>query len=255
MTRIVYANLGYLRGIDGSIRQHVGRFWRHVYTPLAAQTESIAQLTAKIKEFSPDLCCLVELDRGSITNRFFDQLPTIGSELMPVSVAHGKYGMRRPLSPFHVSYGKSNAFLAKRPVTATDRYLRDGRKKLVYDIRLQTETLAVRVLVVHLSLVENERARQIRELSHWVAEDHTSTIVVGDFNAFRGESELRPLLASGHLYHANKGMEPTFRFGPWRAALDTCLISEDLRNHAKITIVDQPYSDHQMLVMDVGGSH
>ncbi|MEN3792222.1 endonuclease/exonuclease/phosphatase family protein [Fulvimarina sp. MAC3] len=251
MTRIVYANLGYLRGIDGSIRQHVGRFWRHVYTPLAAQTESISQLSAKIRELSPDLCCLVELDRGSITNRFFDQLPTIGGDLLPVSGAHGKYGRTRTLSPFHISYGKSNAFLAKRPVTATDRYLTDGKKKLVYDIRLQTERLAVRVLVVHLSLVESERTRQIRELATWVAEDHASTVVVGDFNALRGESELAPLLASGHLYHANKGMEPTFRFGPWRAALDTCLISEDLRETATIRIVDQPYSDHQMLVMDV----
>ncbi|RFC63095.1 hypothetical protein DYI37_14270 [Fulvimarina endophytica] len=251
MTRIVYANLGYLRGIDGSIRQHVGRVWRHVYTPLAAQTESIAQLTAKVQELSPDLCCLVEIDRGSITNRFFDQLPTIGGDLFPVSGAHGKYGTERTLSPLHISYGKSNAFLAKRPLVATDRYLKDGKKKLVYDIRMEAGSLDLRVLVVHLSLVESERALQIRELATWVAEQQASTIVVGDFNVFKGDAELRPLLASGHLYHANRGMEPTFRFGPWRAALDTCLISEDLREQASITIVDQPYSDHQMLVMDI----
>ncbi|MDY8108402.1 endonuclease/exonuclease/phosphatase family protein [Fulvimarina sp. 2208YS6-2-32] len=251
MTRIVYANLGYLRGIDGSFRQHVGRFWRHVYTPIKAQTTSISQLTAVVEELSPDLCCLVELDRGSITNRFFDQLPTIGGKLFPVSVAHGKYGTERILSPLHFSYGKSNAFLAKAPVEAADRYLTDGKKKLVYDIRMTGPTTNLRILVVHLSLVVTERARQIEELAGWVAEEDASTIVVGDFNVFRGERELKPLLASGHLFHANRGMEPTFRFGPWRAALDTCLISEDLRSSACVTIVDQPYSDHQMLVMDV----
>lgn len=247
MTRIVYANLGYLRAINGSIRHHLGRWHHHVYTPLRVQTESIAQLTATISRLDPDLCCLVEVDRGSITNRFYDQFPRLQGKTFVHAEAHGKYGLDRRPGRLALSHGKSNAFLAKRKVIARDRYLQDGKKKLVHEIRID----GVRILVVHLSLAFRVRSRQIAELADWIGEEEGPTILVGDFNVFRGERELLPLLKSGHLIYANRGLEPTFRLGPYRAALDTCLMSKTLAEQAKVSVVDQPYSDHQMLFIEL----
>ncbi|KQT86264.1 endonuclease/exonuclease/phosphatase family protein [Aurantimonas sp. Leaf443] len=247
MTRIVYANLGYSRAIDGSLRHHVGRLHHHLYTPLSAQRQSLSYVRQRIEALDPDLCCLVEIDRGSPTNRYFDQFPELHGGSFGTARIDGKYGADTKLRRLSPSFGKSNAFFSRESVEASARYLAVGKKRLVYDIDLA----GIRVLLVHFSLRYRVRTVQIAEVRTWLAEREGPTVVIGDFNAFRGPRELEPLLDGGTLFHANATAGPTFRLGPWRAALDTCLLSSDLKDRFSIEVIDQPFSDHQMLKIDI----
>lgn len=161
----------------------------------------------------------------------------------------GKYSADRRFRRLSVSRGKSSAFLATGHLPFTARYLDDGKKRLVYDIDLP----GVRVLLAHCSLLRRVRARQLEQLSQWAAERDTPTIVTGDFNMFGGARELEPLLRDGRFTYLNAGLGPTFRLGPWRASLDPCLVSGGLEQRCKVRIIDMPFSDHQMLVMDIDG--
>ncbi|WP_152048469.1 endonuclease/exonuclease/phosphatase family protein [Aureimonas psammosilenae] len=247
MVRIVYANLGYLREIDGSLAHHIRRAHHHFFTPRAAQMRSLALVKGALKKLQPDLSCFVEIDQGSLTNGFFDQFPILREDHHLTGTIDNKYSATRKYRRLSISRGKSNAFLANRTVDFTRRYLDYGKKRLVYDIDIE----GIRVLVVHCALTKRTRAAQYEQISGWIAERDMPTVVVGDFNAMWGESELAPLLQCGRLVHANRLLGPTFRFGPWRAALDTCLISADLERHCRIEIIDQPFSDHKMFKIDV----
>lgn len=251
MVRIVYANLGYLREIDGSLAHHIRRAHHHVFTPRAAQLRSLSFVKNAMRELKPDLSCFVEIDQGSLTNGFFDQFPVLREDHHLVGTIDNKYSATRKYRRLSISRGKSNAFLASRNVDFTRRYLSFGKKRLVYDIDIE----GIRVLVVHCALTRRTRALQYAEIARWIAERDMPTIVVGDFNAMSGDGELEPLLRGGHLVHANRLLGPTFRFGPWRASLDTCLVSAELETRCRIEILDQPFSDHKMFNIDVDTSH
>ncbi len=249
MLRIVYANLGYSRDIDGSLGHHVRRVHHHVFTTKRVQLRSLQHVRDRLRALQPDLSCFVEIDRGSLTNGFFDQSRALVEEHHTTVRIDNKYSAERQFRRLSVSRGKSNAFLASRPLTYVARYLSSGKKRLVYDI----EIAGIRILMAHLSLRYRIRCLQLAELAKWVGESEAPTVVIGDFNLFRGSGELRPLLADGRLVHANAHSGPTFRLGPYRAALDICLLSRDLRDRCKVTILDQPYSDHQMIQLDIDG--
>jgi len=249
MIRIVYANLGYSRAIDGSIGHHVRRVHHHLFTTERVQRRALAQVRERLDTLQPDLACFVEIDRGSFNNGFLDQVRLLADDRHTTVRIDNKYGADRRFRRLSVSRGKSNAFLASRPVRHEARYLSVGKKRLVYDI----EIAGVRVLVAHLSLRYRIRSLQIRELAAWVTEREEPTVVLGDFNLFRGARELEPLLASGRLVHANAQAGPTFRLGPYRATLDTCLASRDLIERCSVAILDQPFSDHQMIQLDIAG--
>ncbi|KQT57443.1 MULTISPECIES: endonuclease/exonuclease/phosphatase family protein [unclassified Aureimonas] len=247
MLRIVYANLGYSREINGSIGHHLRRAHHHVFTPKAAQMRSLGFVKEKLRALKPDLSCFVEIDQGSLTNGFLDQLPVLREEHHQFARIDNKYSATPKFGRLSVSKGKSNAFLASQPVACTARYLDDGTKRLVYDIEIQ----GLRVMVVHCSLRAGVRARQFEQMAGWIDERDVPTMLVGDFNLFKGASELAPLLRRGNLYHANSASGPTFRFGPYRANLDSCLLSPSLQERASIDVIDQPFSDHQMLKIDI----
>jgi endonuclease/exonuclease/phosphatase family metal-dependent hydrolase len=249
MLRIVYANLGYSRDINGSIGHHVRRAHHHVFTTQRVQLRSLGLVRQRLAELKPDLSCFAEIDKGSLTNGFFDQVGALAEAHHTTVRIDNKYSADRRFRRLSVSRGKSNAFLASRPLTYVARYLSAGKKRLVYDIQIS----GVRILMAHLSLRYHVRCLQMGELARWVAESDAPTVVIGDFNLFRGAGELRPLLADGRLVHANAHSGPTFRLGPYRAALDICLLSRDLRDRCKVAILDQPYSDHQMIQLDISG--
>ncbi|WP_185982757.1 endonuclease/exonuclease/phosphatase family protein [Aureimonas mangrovi] len=247
MPRIVYANLGYSREIDGSIAHHVGRVHHHIYTPRQAQVRSLTFVKETLRELKPDLSCFVEIDRGSLTNGFFDQLPVLREDHHATVRIDSKYALGRKLHRFSISRGKSNAFLANHPLAFQARHLSHGKKRLVYDIDMD----GVRILIAHCSLLYRVRERQFAELAEWTRERDVPTIVMGDFNIFRGCRELAPLTGDGRFVRLNEPDRPTFRFGPYQASLDTCLVSADIADACAIEVVPQPFSDHDMLCLDV----
>ena len=59
--KILFANLGYARGIDGSLRAHLKGIGKAFYNPLKSQKIILGQIDKFIQKKDFDLCCFVEI--------------------------------------------------------------------------------------------------------------------------------------------------------------------------------------------------
>ena len=246
--RILFANLGYATGINGSLRQHVGKAFRHALQSKAMQNRVLEQFKAILKDNDPDLACIVELDQGSVHSAFLNQMDALVCALYPVSDVAGKYGPNSPLSklPFHS--GKSNGFLAKKRLLFKHLYFEHGTKRLLYQIDLQPN---LTLFFAHFSLQRKVRAMQFLEMGRIVKRTAGQIIVFGDFNTLSGLGELAPLVADERLVLLNSPDVPTFRFHRWQTVLDLCLTSPSLAASCRLHVIDQPFSDHDALLLDI----
>ncbi len=115
-------------------------------------------------------------------------------------------------------------------------HLRHGSKRLVYEFRLSSGIL---VLMCHLSLRKETRARQFSELKHHLR-DESRVILCGDMNTFGGIPEITSLLNGSRLE-----LLPTPATFPTCAPnkiLDLCLATPNTR--AKAVTLLTPGSDH-----------
>ena len=88
--KILFSNIGYAKGIDGTLWQHLSRAGRYLYCRVPTQTLVLGQLKAIIDLEQPDLCCFVEIDSGSLHSAYVNQL-----KLLNRIGCHGRTG---PLS-------------------------------------------------------------------------------------------------------------------------------------------------------------
>jgi hypothetical protein len=135
--RILFSNLGYATGINGTLRQHAGKVLRHAFQTRAMQHKILAQFNTIIEATNPDLCCLVELDQGSIHSGYFNQMKALISAQYPVFDIADKYGPQSHLSGMLFHRGKSNGFLAKNPQTFDRLYFEHGTKRARLDVILR----------------------------------------------------------------------------------------------------------------------
>ena len=91
-TVILMGNLGYLRGINGYLSQHLRYAHRHVYCSPKIQQAAIAQVMDIIMREDPDICCFVEIDKGSSDLANFNQLEALVSEHYQYYDIENKYG-------------------------------------------------------------------------------------------------------------------------------------------------------------------
>lgn len=246
--RILFSNLGYATGINGTLRQHVGKVFRHALQSKVMQNRVLGQFRAILEHTDPDVCCIVELDQGSVHSAYLNQMAALVSERLPVFDVADKYGPSSPYSklPFHS--GKSNGFLAKTPLVFKHIFFKNGTKRLIYQIELQP---SLTLFFAHFSLNRNVRACQFLEMQRLVDQMTGQVIVFGDFNTLHGLKELTPLLAGGRLHLLNSPHVPTFRFHRWQIILDLCLTSPALAASCRLQVLDQPFSDHDALLLEV----
>ena len=79
-TVILMSNLGYLRGIDGCLSHHFRYAYRHLYCSRGVQESCIKQVMEIIRKENPDICCFVEIDKGSADLGNFNQLEALASD-------------------------------------------------------------------------------------------------------------------------------------------------------------------------------
>jgi endonuclease/exonuclease/phosphatase family metal-dependent hydrolase len=244
--RILFSNMGYARGIDGSLWHHASRAYRHLYFSPAAQHLVLGQLKALIEEGRPDLCCLVEIDRGSRFSGGLNQIEALRGPSYPFFDIADKYGdgdgRRRALQE-----GRSNAFLARAALPFERLYLRHGTKRLVYKIQAAP---GLTIFFAHFSLKSAVRAAQFAEIRALVEACPGEAMVLADFNIMGGFRELVPLTGDGRLIALNKEDQPTFVFHRRKLALDLCLCTPGLAARAAVTVLPQPFSDHDALLVD-----
>lgn len=246
--RILFSNIGYAKGIDGSLRHHVERFGRHFYCTLPVQEQVLGQIKGVIDVEKPDLCCFVEIDQGSLHSARFNQIEALmDSEYRYHDIA-GKYGQRSWLSRMPLHEGKSNAFLARHDTAFERLYFAHGTKRLVYRLAVPGD---ISVFFAHFSLKKKVRAMQFQEMRRLIEDTPGEAIVLADFNVMTGFSELFPLLKGSGLALLNREDEHTFTFHKFNLALDLCICSESLLEKTGLKIIPQPFSDHAALLLEL----
>ena len=245
--RILFSNLGYATGINGSLRQHVGKSFRYAFQTKAMQHNVLAKFSAMMERENPDLCCLVELDQGSIHTAYFNQITALVSVHYPIFDVSNKYGPDSNVSKLLFHRGRSNGFIAKSPLNFERFYFEHGTKRLIYKIALAEK---LTLFFAHFSLKRQVRAQQFLEMRRIAKETFGEVIVFGDFNTLTGLGELAPLLEGGFLQLLNAPDRPTFRFHRWQHTLDLCLCSPSLAPSCELTVIDQSFSDHAALLLE-----
>ncbi|OYU50780.1 MAG: hypothetical protein CFE27_15335 [Alphaproteobacteria bacterium PA1] len=247
--KILFSNLGYATGIDGTLGHHARKALRHAFQTKTMQHQVLLQFGAIIEQNDPDLCCLIEIDRGSAHSNAFNQIEALRSTNYPVFDIADKYGPRSRLSkmPFH--HGKSNGFLSKAPLEFSHLYFESGSKRLIYKIQLAPE---LTLFFAHFSLSKKVRTKQFLEMRKLVESTTGQVILLGDFNIFTGLGELEPLVAGNVLKLLNAPGVPTFRFHRWQHMLDLCLYSPSLAAEIKLSVIKQSFSDHDALLVELG---
>lgn len=242
--RILVSNLGYARDIDGTLLPHISRGFRHFRTATRIQISSLDAYRAIVQSAQPDLCCMLEIDTGSFTSGWFNQFEYLSDPSYPYRDVCSKYSIDGALSRFILTKGKSNGFMAKRSYAFERLYLSQGSKRLIYRIVLE-EGLAL--FFTHLSLKNNTRSQQLKELRMLADKEAGDVLIAGDFNILAGIDELNIFLGDKQYQLLNNPQQGTFTLFGKHYLLDICVASSRIAAYTKLQIIDQPFSDHDAL--------
>lgn len=246
--KILFSNIGYAKGIDGTLWQHISRAGRYLYCTVTTQTLVLNQLKAIIRKESPDLCCFVEVDQGSIGSGYLNHVKFMLDEDYKFFDVANKYGKTNWRQYMPLSRGRSNAFISKQELVFDRLYFKHGTKRLMYRVVLPGN---IHVFFAHFSLDRSVRVRQFEEVRGLIEQCPGDAILLADFNIMYGFSELEPLLKDSNLRLLSKEEDHTFLFYNRRLALDLCICSAPLVDRIALKVVDQPFSDHQALLVEI----
>lgn len=244
--KILMSNLGYMRGIDGRLSSHIFYAHRHIYCSEVAQKKSLRQLKEIIERENPDICCFVEIDKGSSDMAGLNQLESLINDKYHFFDIENKYGQQSRLRTFPFSKGKSNGFVAQEKLEFEKIYFDHGTKRLIYKIFLPGN---ITLFFAHFSLKRIIREKQLLQVRQLINEAPGDSILLGDFNILSGVSELSPLLQENNLRLMNDESKPTFKFHKINKMLDLCICTKSLAGRVDLKIIPQPYSDHSALLV------
>lgn len=162
-----------------------------MWSPLNIQKKLLDGIANYIKEEAPDLFLYSEVSTGSRRNGHLHQHEYLVGQVGGVKThsATGKYSHELFYSlPLHT--GNANGFLSPHECLAQTIHLQTGSKTLVYVVVVK----GVTVVMVHLSLQQKTRAKQLMELAEIISIMKGPLIVCGDMNIFGGTKELRPFI-------------------------------------------------------------
>lgn len=245
--KIFMSNLGYARGINGCLVHHLRYAHRHFYCSEIVQRQTLDQLAAVLLAERPDLCCLVEIDKGSFDTLHFNQLDHLLSDEYPCYDVENKYGEGSVLRTLAFTKGKSNAFLSRHALPYEKIYFTHGTKRLVYKIVLEE---GLTLFFAHFSLNRQVRKRQLEQTRDLMHHTPGEVMFMGDFNVLSGIEELDPLLEEGLVLLNDRGT-PTFTFHKRSLVLDLCLCTPEVAKRTVLRVIPQPYSDHAALLAEI----
>ncbi len=242
-------NVDYFRGMDGSFSGQVLYGYRYLYCPLKVQAACFQEFQKVIEREKPDLCCLLEVDRGSLNDAYTDQIQRLEDDEYRYGDGENKYSptFRWRNNPFLV--GKSNGFIAEKKYRFEKRYLKHGIKQLVYVIQLER---GMTLILVHLTPFSEEvRRKQIEEIREMAA-GFPEVIICGDFNILGGLDEVQALLEDSNLVLMNRADDKTYPTYRPKFFLDLIVCSKDIASRSKLRVLtDCRLSDHLPVVFEV----
>jgi endonuclease/exonuclease/phosphatase family metal-dependent hydrolase len=252
MVKLICYNIEYCEGIPGKWYQYLN-IWRTFHSPKKLEKRIIKE----IKKLNPDVLALVEVDIGSIRAHFHDEAKSISNSIgLKNIVEKVKYPLKGWISLFYhipILDKQANAIMSKYRLSDIKYHvLNEGAKRVVIESTIKYKK-PVTLLLAHLSLGRSARKKQIHELIKIVKGINHEVILMGDFNTFDGENEIKELLMRTHLndriYLDRADLhltEPTFH--PVRR-LDYILTSGNIKVK-DYRILKFPFSDHLPLMID-----
>lgn len=252
MVKLICYNIEYCEGMEGIWYQYL-KFWKIFFPPKKLEQK----IVSAIKKLSPDILALVEVDLGSLRARGTDEVRDIEQKLkLNDFVEKIKYPLKGWLKLFHhlpILDKQANAIISRFKFDKVKYHVfHEGTKRMVIEATLHCPH-KITLLLAHLALGKKARAKQIHELIGIVNNIKNPVILMGDFNTFNGEDEIKDLLKKTHLKNRTEldnGMkiltEPAWHPNK---RLDYVLTSPKLRIK-KYTVLKFPFSDHLPLYVE-----
>lgn len=236
-----------MRFVLYNIRYATGHSLRWPWSGYLAHSDEHLRVIARfLRDLSPDILGLVEVDSGSYRTRYANQIEFISRELGFEYIWRTKYGEEGWWQRVPVLNRQANAILTRMP-TVRERfhYFDRGQKRLVIEAQLPE----ISVFLVHLALSFRTRQSQLADLYDLVRSSDRPCVVAGDFNSFFGNREVRLFIGATGLKSANPRHVPTYP--SWRPTLelDYVLYSSQLRVKS-FAVPLVPFSDHLPIVCD-----
>ena len=231
-------------GTGGNVKY--GGFLPYITGYLSGTAKHIKTIGEFLKEESPDVVGLVEVDLGSIRHQFQNQVESLGSCLNHFNVHQVKYGDNSKFNNFPIIRNQGNAFLYKDDFHNINfHHFDEGTKTLIIELELEEVTF----FLVHLALGSKTRLKQITQLYKLVKDSKKPVIIGGDFNLMLGEVEIELFLEASGLINPNKAQLPTFPSWKPSKHLDFILHSPEIKvNDFRVPPVT--LSDHLPLILD-----
>ena len=251
MVRLIVYNIAYCEGTTGLWYDYL-RFWKVFFPPKGLDQ----RIVNRIKKLKPDILALVEVDIGSFRAKR-DEVKFFEKQLeMKSFVEKVKYPLKGWLKLFHyvpILNKQANAIIAKEKLSKVKYHVfHEGTKRVVIESTIHVPK-KVTLLLAHLALGKKTRAKQIQELTKIVNDIKNPIILMGDFNTFNGEEEIKKLLEETHLHHrfqmdkrSQTLTQPTFH--PSRR-LDYVLTSKSIKVKS-YEVLNFHFSDHLPLLVD-----
>jgi len=252
MVKVISYNIEYCEGIPGRWYQYL-KIWKIFFPPKNLDKRIIKTL----KKLKPDVLTLIEVDTGSLRSRGRDEVRFIEKEMgMKSFVEKVKYPLTGWASLFHhlpILKKQANAIISRYKLTNIKYHVfHEGTKRMIIEATVKCPK-PVTLLAAHLALGGKTRAKQIKELTKIVNNIKNPVILMGDFNTFHGESEIKNLLKKTHLKDKialDKKSVPLTE-PAWHPSLrlDYILTSSDL-NVKNYSVLHFNYSDHLPIMID-----
>ena len=247
--RLILYNVEYFSGNDGKTLN----YFSFPFNRIMKRNRIKKEICKSLKRYNPDILGFVEIDKGL----FGTKLDYFKRRLnMPYSIEKVKYhfvNKFKILKYFPFFNKQCNAILSKFKLHDTKfYYFKEGLKRAVLESSVDIPE-HISLILVHLSLGFNEREKQINELISITRKIGNPFIIMGDFNTFGGEKEIKNLLKNtdiNHPFKTNKKSKiftyPTYN--P-KKRFDYILTSKEI-DVKKYEVLDLKYSDHLPIMID-----
>ena len=222
-------------------RHYVTNGWKHVL-PHGRRNDNLRRIADVVAGY--DFVALQEVDAGSLRSSFINQVEYIADR---AQFPYWYSQLNRDLAPF----ARHGSGLLSRiaPNSMEDHRLPGaipGRGAIV--ARLPYADASVLVVLLHLSLGERSRQRQLEYVTQLI-QDEPYVVVMGDMNSHLAQLLFDSPLARTDLRPAD-GVQPTYP--SWRPsmALDHVLVSPSL-TISEYEVLDCRLSDHRPIAVTV----
>lgn len=252
MVRLITYNIEYCEGLVGRWFDYL-KFWKIFFPPKKLDQRIVKAL----KEIKPDILALIEVDTGSLRARGKDEVRFLEKKLqLHDFVEKIKYPLKGWLRLFHhlpILDKQANALISRFKISKVRYHMfHEGTKRMVIEAMIHCP-VPITLLVAHLALGKRARAKQIKELITIVNAIKNPVILMGDFNTFHGEAEIRKLLQQTHLKDkiSLDAKSLPFTEPAWHPTrrLDYILTSSKI-NVSKYAVLPFHFSDHLPLMIE-----